>query len=197
MAELNLLSADQFCTSYYTETTYMFTVLDKEPDGMVECVYTGIRLAVGSQKPDSTVFNTEHTWPQSLGAEYPPMECDLHHLYPSDSDANNRRGNDPMGEVSSDIDYYYDSGGSATGKNSSGVRVWEPRDEHKGNTARSLLYFAMRYDYTLSGSELALYKKWNVADPPDAAEIKRSLAIRDREGEANPYVVCPDMVDRL
>ena len=197
VAELNILSADQTCVSYSLETTYMFTVLDKESDGEVECVYTGLRVPVTSQKPDSTVMNTEHTWPQSLGAEYPPMECDLHHLYPTDSDANNRRSSDPFGEVVSGIEYYYDSNGSATGKNAKGVRVWEPRDVHKGNVARSMLYFAMRYGYDTSADDLALYKKWNLADPVDATEITRSMHIRDQEGEANPYVVCPGLVDRL
>lgn len=197
VAELHALSADQHCTNYSIETTYMFTVLDKEADGMVECVYTGIRVPVVSQKPDSTVMNTEHTWPQSQGADVSPMECDLHHLYPTDSDANNRRGSDPFGEVVSDVEWYYEPGESATGETKSGERAWEPRDSHKGNVARSMLYFAMRYGYDTSASDLALYKSWNALDPVDDREITRSMMIRDREGEANPYVVCDGLVDRL
>ncbi len=197
VAELHALSADQTCASYAAETAYMFTVLDREGDGMVECVYTGLRVLVLGEKPDSTIMNTEHTWPQSLGAEYPPEECDLHHLYPTDSDANNRRGSDPFGEVASVDEWYYAPGDSATGDTSGGKRVWEPRDSHKGNTARSMLYFAMRYDHEISASDLALYQAWSAADPADAVEIARSVRIRDRQGEANPYVVCAGLVERL
>lgn len=192
VAALHDLTSAQDCADYSTETDYLFVTLDKEPDGMVECVYTGRKIAVGSVKPDPTDMNTEHTWPQSLGAEYEPAKCDLHHLFPSDSDANNARGNTPFAEVATVETWWDDTGESAQGSAS-----WEPREVHKGNVARAMLYFAMRYDYPTTSAELALYRAWHAADPPDATERARSLKIRDRQGEANPYVVCPELVDRL
>lgn len=191
---LHGLSSDQLCRDYQTERLFMFTVLDKESDGMVECVYTGRRVAVGSTEPDPTDMNTEHTWPQSLGADFPPMECDLHHLYPSDAETNARRGNLPFGEVVNVQDTF---GESLLGTDARGTQVFEPRDVHKGNVARSMLYFAMRYGYDTDPDLLAIYQSWHHLDPPDERELERTRTIADRLGEANPYVVCPELVDAL
>jgi endonuclease I len=139
-------------------------------------------------------MNTEHTWPQSQGADQFPAKCDLHHLYPTDTDANSLRGNHPFDEV---VDESWTGGGSRFGTNARGETAFEPRDEHKGNVARSMLYFAMRYGHDLSAEDLALYQGWSAADPADDVEIERSLRIGERQGAANPYVVCPGLVERL
>lgn len=194
VAALHDLSADQLCRDYQTERRFLFTVLDKDDQGFVECVYTGRKVAVGSTEPDPTDMNTEHTWPQSLGADHPPMECDLHHLYPTDADANARRGNYPFGVVTR-LDEAF--GESKLGTDARGQTVFEPRDVHKGNVARSMLYFAMRYGYDTDPALLAMYQDWHHLDPPDDRERARTAAIADRLGEANPYVVCPDLVDAL
>jgi deoxyribonuclease I len=187
------LSADQDCNSYVEATTFMFVELDKE-NNEVECVYTGRKTPVFYGKPDATDMNTEHTWPQSLGADVEPAKCDLHHLYPTDSDANSRRGNAPFGLVTGFVDWQ--DGGSKLGAGASGV-VFEPRDVHKGNVARSMLYFAHRYDHSLDPDQIALFVQWHAADPVDDTELLRSLAIGEEQVLANPFVVCPNLVDRL
>lgn len=177
---------------YTMSTHWMFTRLDKH-DGVVECVYTGRTTPVSTDKPDDDDMNTEHTWPRSQGADTEPALCDLHHLYPTDSNANSVRSNYPLGEVSGTADW--SSGGSKLGRDSSGNRVFEPRDEHKGNAARSMLYVAMRYGASLSSSQRQLYGQWHQADPPDQAEIERSTDIGAYQGHPNPYVVCPHLVE--
>lgn len=192
---LYTLTAAQSCTDYSAETTFMFVDLDIDL-GEVECVYTGRRVAIiGGEKPDPNDMNTEHSWPQSLGAEEEPAKCDLHHLYPTDSYTNNLRANYPFGVVVT-IDTSFD-GGSLLGLDGSGDTVFEPRDVHKGNVSRSMLYFAMRYGYPLSDDELSLYKTWSALDPRDERELDRTLRIADRQGVANPYVACPWLVDQL
>ncbi|MEQ1571062.1 MAG: endonuclease, partial [Myxococcota bacterium] len=193
--ELNALTSAQFCTDYSAETTFMFVTLDKDAGGMVECVYTGREVAVGADKPDATDMNTEHTWPQSQGADTFPAECDLHHLYPTDSDTNSLRGNLPFGVVVSDDGTV--TGGSLRGGDASGDTVFEPRDVHKGNVARSMAYFAMRYGYTLDADHIELFQEWGDADPVDEVELARTLAVGDRQGAPNPYVVCPMFLDEL
>jgi len=190
---LATLSEPQDCNSYVEATTFMFVELDKV-DNEVQCVYTGRKTAVFSEKPDATDMNTEHTWPQSLGADAEPAKCDLHHLYPTDADANSRRGNAPFGVVTGAVDW--SEGGSRLGAGAGGV-VFEPRDTHKGNVARSMLYFAHRYGYALSVEEIDLFQDWHLADPVDEAELERSLAIAEEQVLANPFVVCPDFVARL
>ena len=88
-------------------------------------------------------------------------------------------------------------GGSLRGLDNTGTQVFEPRDVHKGNVARAMLYMATRYSYTLTASELALYKSWNALDPVDAAELDRTWDIAAEQVLTNPYVVCPQYVDAL
>lgn len=193
VAELNARTSGHDCADYSTEREWIFVVLDNE-GGEVECVYTGRRTAVTGAPPSASDMNMEHSWPQSLGADYPPAECDAHHLFPVDAGTNSRRGNTAYGEVE---DATWSEGGSSMGPQAGGGTVFEPRDEHKGNAARAMLYFAMRYGHTLPADELALYRAWHALDPVDDVEIARSLAIGERQGAANPYVVCAGLVERL
>ena len=185
---------DGVACSYSAATRYMFTALDKK-SGQVECVYTGRKVSVASDKPDPDDMNTEHTWPQSQGASGLPAKCDLHHLFPTDSDANEARGALPLDNVSSNTDW--NQGGSKRGLNSRGDEVFEPRDAHKGNAARALLYFSVRYGYPLADEQMNTIVEWHSGDPPDEAEQNRSAEIGRRQGNYNPFVFCPMLVERL
>jgi len=178
--------------SYSTATRYMFTALDKV-GGEVTCVYTGRTTAVGAEKPDPEDMNTEHTWPQSQGASSGPAKCDLHHLYPTDYDANATRADHPFGTVSTN--QRWSDGGSRLGDNSGGQTVFEPRDIHKGNVARSMVYFATHYNHSLTEAEKTLYATWHAQDPVDDTERSRTLEIERRQGNINPFVVCPVLME--
>ena len=185
----------QTCTDYSEAREYLFAQLDND-NGTIRCRYTGrTRGGVGANFNDWTDMNTEHTWPQSQGAGSEPAKCDLHHLFITDAVTNSQRGSHPMGEVVNDTTSI--SGGSRLGTNSSGQTVFEPRDDHKGDVARALTYFAHRYGYTLSASELALYQDWSNSDPIDAAELARTFEIAEEQVLANPFVTCPDLMSEL
>jgi endonuclease I len=49
----------------------------------------------------------------------------------------------------------------------------------------------------LDDDRLAVFRAWHAADPPDLAERQRSLRIAEEQGAANPFVVCPALVDAL
>ncbi|MCO4747140.1 MAG: endonuclease [Proteobacteria bacterium] len=182
-------------TCDYTESRrYMFTRVDKV-DGMVEGVYTGVLVPVSTAMPDGSLINTEHTWPQSEGADSIPARCDLHHLYPTDPDANAERGNLPFDVVTGSV--IWQEGGSKHGYNSAGSEVFEPRDSHKGNVARSMFYFATVYGYTIPTSQAERFKQWDLQDPPDAREHARSMAIMEYQAHANPYAVCLGLGERV
>lgn len=186
----------QWCRSYGDATRSMFLELDRDPvTGEIECVYTGRRIRVDGAKPDPKQFNTEHSWPQSRGAGRVPARCDLHHLFPTDAGANRARGNLPFGEVTLAVDW--ERGGSRRGRDAQGRRVFEPRDAHKGNVARAMLYFSHRYGHVLTPEELELYRSWHAADPVDERELARTMAILGEQVVANPFVVCPFLVDEL
>jgi len=187
--------AAQTCKDYGDAREFLFAELDNDA-GTIRCRYTGrTRSGVGAGFTDWEDFNTEHTWPQSLGAGSEPARCDLHHLFITDAVTNSQRGSHPFGYVVTTTTSI--SGGSKLGTDSSGSTVFEPRDDHKGDVARALTYFAYRYGHTLSASELSLYQEWHGLDPVDAAEIARSMAIAEEQVLANPFVTCPSLLPAL
>ncbi len=185
---------EAFSCDYTSSINYLFLRLDNL-DGTVECIYTGRTTTVTNQRPDPTNdMNTEHAWPQSEGADTAPARCDLHHLYPSDVDANSARAAYPYGVVTSSTTW--SQGGSRLGRDASGQTVFEPRDARKGDIARSMLYFSQRYQMTLPAARLALFKAWHDDDPVDAREWDRTSQIDGQQGSANPFIACPDLVQR-
>lgn len=190
---LNTATGTVSCT-YTRAREILFSRIDHHDSG-VTCVYTGAFFEFDRYPPDWNLVNTEHTWPQSQGAELPPQECDLHHLYPVDAVANGKRGDNPFGEVVGSVSW--SAGGSQLGKDAGDQTVFEPRDDHKGNVARSMLYFAVRYGKTLPADQLATFRAWNADDPPDAREIERTFEIYDEQDNANPFVVCEGLVERF
>jgi endonuclease I len=200
---LHLATDDHECRHYSEATDYMFVNLDKV-DGEVECVYTGRKVAVSNDKPDGNDMNTEHTWPQSFGAETIPARCDLNHLFPTDALANTKRGSHPFGEVSGGVDW--SSGGSTLGDNADGVTVFEPRDIHKGNVARAMLYFEIRYGGNLSEEEhsgmmgderRAMFLGWHQGDLPTDVDVARTEVISAYMGAGNPLVACDGLTELL
>lgn len=161
-------------------------------DGYVECVYTGRKSYI--DRPDTDGMNTEHTWPQSLGAGSEPARGDMHHLFPTDSGANSRRSNYPFGVV---VESSWEEGGSKLGYDENSIRVFEPRDEQKGDTARAIFYFSVRYKLDISYYQEQALKKWNHEDPPSEYEKVRNEAIYDYQDNYNPFVMRPDFVDLI
>lgn len=70
-------------------------------------------------------------------------------------------------------------------------RAFEPRNEHKGNVARTLFYFAVRYDRPLRPWQEKALRGWNALDPPDADEVARTNNIELVDGTRNPLSTTP------
>jgi len=167
----------------------LFTLLDNV-DGVVTCVYTGTRVAVGATRPDGSVLNIEHTWPQSEGADREPARCDLHHLFPTTPDSNNARGNLPFGVVTDQV--VWEQGGSRASRT-----TFEPRESHKGDVARAMLYFALRYDRVLPASQRVTFARWHREHPPGDDDRSRSATVARWQGAPNPFVACPFVEEAL
>ncbi len=178
--------------SYSRSKSQIYTSIDLE-GSEVECVYTGTMVAIRGGSPDEGEMNIEHTWPRSEGAEAEPGLCDVHHLFPTTTDSNAERGSAPFGTVTGST--YWSQGGSKLGAGSGGT-VFEPRDQHKGNVARAMLYVKLRYGHSPASSEQAVFGAWNASDPVDADEQARSAAIARYQGSENPFVACPTLAAR-
>lgn len=150
--------------------------------------------------PDNKVVNVEHTWPQSHFTRKFPDEVqksDLHHLFPTDSQINAIRGNNMFGEVSRDL-MDLKCPASRFGLGSAGSEeVFEPPQDHKGNVARALFYFSIRYDLPIDPREEAVLRVWNNEDPVDAEEMRRNEEIFKAQGNRNPFIDFPELADRI
>jgi endonuclease I len=197
---------DQKDLGYNGARTAMFsTVDDPSNKDSIECVYTG-RVITGvntTEAASGKQMNTEHSWPQSLGATG-PAKADLHHLFPTDINTNGARSSYPFGEVANNAQVFpqfdVSEGQSSLGVDSQGRTVFEPRNAHKGDLARALFYFYTRYaldskakvDLKNFRVEREVLLKWNQLDPVDDAERTRNEAIYKIQGNRNPFVDHPE-----
>lgn len=151
---------------------------------------------------DSNGINAEHSWPQSFFREALPMKSDIHHLQSTFVTPNGRRGAFPYGMVSGAVKYATNSGSRLGGQS-----VFEPCDANKGNTARAMLYFMLRYhdrNIRNGGFSSAFWTQkvdtlllWNRMDPPDENEMRRNELIYKYQGNRNPFIDDYTFADRI
>jgi hypothetical protein len=149
------------------------------------------------QIPNPEVINAEHTWPQSkFSTRFDQMmqKSDLHILYPVLAEANTSRSNNEFNEVVTTITSPCPL--SKRGYSESGNTVYfEPPEVHKGNVARAIFYFAVRYKMPVSPAQEASLKAWHHQDPPDDFERHRNEAIFAKQKVRNPFIDHPELVD--
>ncbi|KAA0266201.1 MAG: hypothetical protein EDM75_00350 [Chlorobiota bacterium] len=160
---LNSLVINHTNLGYNSARDRMFENIDKQAGDTIECVYTGIKIKAATRTiAQSLGFDTEHTWPQGTFSQADPMRSDINHLYPTNSTANNTRSNYPFGIVTGGVSWT--GGGSKLGTGVGGT-VFEPRDVHKGNVARSMLYFIIRYTTNygtfLTSAQESVFRIWS------------------------------------
>ena len=162
-------------------------------NGDVTCVYTG-RAATFNDRPgaNNNSFNCEHTFPQGFFSQNLPMRSDIHHLFPTDVTSNSQRGNLEFGVVTGTPTW--SQGGSKKGNG-----VFEPRDAQKGQVARALFYFVLRYqDYSnhVQGQE-AILRDWFAQYQPNSFDIQRNNDIYAVQNNRNPFVDYPQFLKRI
>lgn len=195
-----------FTTTGYIQLGYdlardkMFETVDDYGGDTIECVYIGRKIkATTRTQAQNQNFNTEHTLPQSFFNSADPMVSDLFHLFPTDATPNSARSNYDFGLPISNITY--NVGGSKLGKDFENETVFEPRDVHKGNVARSLFYFCVKYTNNLGGymgtKQEGILRQWNVFDTVDARERLRNTRIKSFQNVYNPFIDHPELVDRI
>ena len=165
--------------------------------------------------PDHKIVNTEHVWPKSkffkrrprgkykrhAKSEYQTRLTDLHILYPSSTYLNEERSSYKFGEVL-DKDKFtkkYDCseaqlGLAKLGNKKSKDLFFEPPTISKGNVARAMFYFSIRYKRSISHWEETFLRKWHELDPPDSEEKRRNDLIEKFQGNRNPFIDDPKLV---
>lgn len=200
----------------------LFKNIDAVNDSL-ECAYTGMkRYLAPDEDPTQTVFlnganngiNTEHSYPQSKGAEEGNARSDMHHLYPTRVKTNSDRGSLIFADVndSQTITWYKNTTELSSIPNQNiddyselGVSTFEPRESYKGNIARSIMYFYTMYrseaidaDPSFFDQQIETLCDWHYEDPVDQIEWERTMKIAPyQDGKANPFVLDCSLASRL
>ncbi|MCK5684712.1 endonuclease [bacterium] len=196
--QLRTLISNHESLGYTLCRKYMYGQLDNV-DGKVTGVYTG-RIFKYSPYDGIVATNTrsfmncEHTWPQSFFDKQEPMRSDIYHLFPTDSDANGKRGSYLFGNVE---DVMWEEGESKLGIDRTGETVFEPRDCHKGNVARAIFYFSTCYGDPITKDEENVLRQWHEIDEVDEQEMNRNNGISKLQKNRNPFIDHPEWVELI
>ena len=184
-------------------------------DGQVFCIYTNYSINLpNGVDPSSYLYDNgmdcEHLWPQSMGASSSPMKSDMHHLRPCRSNVNSSRGNKPYNEINDNAtNTWYWLNIQSSNIPSSNINEYsetnstyfEPREESKGDVARSIFYFYTIYENVANDNFFNTQKdvlyQWHIQDPPTNIEIDRTWAIAAYQNNIpNPFIIDHSLIER-
>lgn len=206
--------------SYADARDALFSYTATNDHDTLRCVYTGYAIHLPTnQDPSAYAYDngidTEHTYPQSKGAENSPAKSDMHHLFPVRSNVNSSRGNDPYAEIPDIETNKWFRHSLATGimpstyideysEHDDQTQTFEPREDHKGNAARAVFYFYTMYQQEANAADPAFFGiqkevlyQWHQQDPADSREqLRNNFIASQQEGKANPFILDPTLVQR-
>ena len=207
--------SDNIDEAGYEDNNSVLLLYTENPDGPDSYQYFHGSNQCGNYNQEGICYNREHIVPQSSFGSASPMQNDIHHVIPSDGFVNGQRGSLPFGVVAS-ANWTSDNGSRRGSSNVPGYSgtVFEPIDEFKGDIARALLYFAVRYQNNVdtygfemfNGTEFQVFEDWALdmlldwhynVDPVDAREIARNNAAYNFQGNANPFVSHPEYANLI
>ncbi|MEY8760119.1 endonuclease [Chryseobacterium tongliaoense] len=225
----NQTDLDKYYDHDATNTTILLDIYSEKPDGADAYEYTTANI-IGSAGSEGLGWNREHMMPQSTFYSNYPMYSDLFYVIPTDAKINQLRSNYPYGistTTPSNVFYTFTNtskiGLSAIPNYVYAGRVYEPIDEFKGDVARSILYFAVRYEgklgtfnfnnnpnpasdtNPLDGTEERAYDsayitmllQWHAQDPVSQREIDRNNEVYAIQKNRNPFIDNPQWVNAI
>ncbi len=206
-------------------TAYAST--DADDNGYIIDMYGGCKFKLyskqcGTYSDECDCYNREHSIPQSWwGKGTFGIGCDVFHIVPTDGKVNGMRGNCPFGEVANHKSASYSYNGNYLGSSSSEfgttTKVFEPKDEYKGDFARGYMGAMIKWklnnmnqsegkvmftcNYTSTGGygftaySIKLLMKWHREDPVSDKERKRNDGIEKTQGNRNPFIDYPYLAE--
>jgi len=186
-------------------------------NGQVKGIYTNYSVTLPSSGVDPSThlynngINCEHVWPQSLGSGSEPQRSDMHILRPCKENVNSARGNNPFNEINdnqTDTWYWQNTQSSDIPSanineysENDGGNFFEPREDRKGDIARTMFYFYTIYpnvaDNHFFQNQKDVLKTWHELDPPDIDEINRTWSIAAyQNNKPNPFILDASLIER-
>jgi len=209
--------------NYEEAREYLYQVVYNVDDS-VSCVYTGHSLFLPPNE-NNPIFHfamfgspngiiTEHTYPQSKGADEGNPRSDMHHLVPARLAANVARLNYPFGEIpDAETDIWLKDDGNFFSMPNSEIDEYseqiigrfEPKEVHKGNVARMLFYFYSMYKNEADAADPDFFElqratmcDWHNEDPVDEDEYERTFLIAEKQdGKPNPFILDCTLATRI
>ena len=199
----------------YENDNTIFDLYSENPTGPDPVTFIFKTNRCGTYSDEGFCYNREHIVPQSIFDLASPMNADAHFIPPVDGYVNNKRSDNPHGNVA--VAFWTSRNGSKSGTSAvagyTGT-VFEPLNDFKGDIARMYFYFATRYENTVAtytsypmfnGTNnqvfttnfLAMLVSWHNQDPVSAREIARNNAIYARQNNRNPFIDHPEYVELI
>ncbi len=198
---------------------FLLDVYSENPSGNDPYNHTLVSDQCGNFNGEGVCYNREHLLPQSFFDQQLPMRSDFHSTFPTDGQVNGYRGNLPYGEVNNPN--LTTLNGTKRGPNvfpGYTGNVFEPLDEFKGDIARALFYFAVRYEDEINtsgwddpvdnvlnpnanqfydGWYIDLLLSWHLSDQVSQEELDRNENGFTFQNNRNPFIDNPIWVQAI
>lgn len=189
---------------------------DRLPGNVVWDMYSNcVRYYPNKLGDSGCSLNIEHSLPKSWwGGTNNEAYKDLYNLNPSDQRANGQKSNYAPGHVKKGDKF--DNGSfrmDSKSQSQYGYICWEPAEEYRGDFARTYFYMATAYEYLdwtayadyISNASYLMFSEtiqqvlldWHRADPVSDKERCRMDVISNIQGNRNPYIDYPDLIEYI
>lgn len=174
------------------------------PEGGTE-LYCGITFDGQKRDAANEALSVEHAYPADSIAETEPgctnrtcsatrvqrAMADMQNLWPAFQRVNSSRSKLRYGPVDDATPRRFASFCPSFERSSGRTAVVEPRDDVKGDLARSLIYMHFTYGLPLENAvnDKHLLLSWLRSDPPDQEELRRNAVIDGLQGTPNPLLM--------
>lgn len=171
--ELKKIASVDIEKTSYSRNRYTATDEDPRNRNNVILLYKGTSVS----KNDVNSWNREHVFACYNGnfdRDKKGAAMDNHHIRCSDPEENMARGHLKFG-----IGY-------------------SPRDAVKGDIARMSFYISLIYNVKVQNNiDISKAVQWNIVDKVDDWEVRRNNVIQKLQGNRNPFIDHPELVDYI
>lgn len=209
--ELRIIINTNITLVSYGDARYVLEKSDLNPENNQEVIgiYDNDSIANYWIGKGEGAWQREHVWPNSkLGIKRVNNSSKN-----QGSDLHNLRAITGINQTRSNR-YFDNDPNNSSDPVTIGANAFYPSDDHRGDTARILLYMAVKYDfltltdhlpdlinntvtnYELSGAymgKLSLLKNWHELDKVDNFEKTRNNVIYDSQKNRNPFIDHPSL----
>ena len=200
-------------TNSATDTWDILQESDADPvnSNNVLLIYTRESVNGPQEYNGGSGWNREHVWAKSRGdfGTATGEGTDVHNLRASNINVNSTRNNYSFDNCDTNCSQSFGNYYSGS------ARVFEPRDQDKGDVARIIFYMEVRYEGDNGEEDLEMTNnilfynneprhgvrstllEWHELDPVDDFERNRNDVIYSYQGNRNPFIDHPELVDYI